>query len=72
MVVTTILNIIVSYRIGTYLFLYFSTTKFRHLIIYDFGFLDNAHSFKPPTPTLEKRKIDRIDSGIDFHLNNTP
>jgi hypothetical protein len=42
------------------------------LIIYDFGFLDNAHSFKPPTPTLEKRKIVRINSGIDFHLNNTP
>jgi hypothetical protein len=36
------------------------------LIIYDFGILANARSFKPPTPTLEEGKIVGIDGGIDF------
>lgn len=36
------------------------------MITYDFGFLTNAHSFKPPTLTFEEWKIVGIDDGDDF------
>jgi hypothetical protein len=40
--------------------------KLKNLITYDFGFLVNAHNFKPPTPTLKEGRIIGIDGGVDF------
>ncbi len=36
------------------------------MITYDFGFLINVHSFRPPTLTLEECKIVGIDDNVDF------